>query len=100
MKLKRILDWIDGLLECGKFDDVSNNGLQIARHGEEVDKVAFARDLESVIGNVVELPAFEESVDPTEYFSEFHCFFPLFFTSPPDVPVPKPGTKPFQRQPS
>ena len=44
MKLKRILDWIDGLLECGKFDDVSNNGLQIARRGEEVDKVAFAVD--------------------------------------------------------
>ena len=44
MKLKRILDWCDRMLECGKFDDVSNNGLQIARDGDDVTKVAFAVD--------------------------------------------------------
>ena len=44
MKLEKILGWIDGLLDCGKFDDVSNNGLQIARDGDDVTKVAFAVD--------------------------------------------------------
>ena len=44
MKLKKILDWCDALLECGKFDDVSNNGLQIARTGDDISKVAFAVD--------------------------------------------------------
>lgn len=50
MKLERILDWIDGELKTSSFDDVSNNGLQIARSGGEVTKVAFAVDgsLESV----------------------------------------------------
>ena len=44
MKLKKILDWIDGLLKPGDFDDVSNNGLQIAREGDDVRLVAFAVD--------------------------------------------------------
>ncbi len=44
MKLKKILDWCDALLECGKFDDVSNNGLQVARQGDDIKKVAFAVD--------------------------------------------------------
>ena len=44
MKLKKILDWCDALLECGKFDDVSNNGLQVARQGDDISKVAFAVD--------------------------------------------------------
>ena len=44
MKLKAVLDWIDGVLETGKFDDVSNNGLQIGRKADEVKKVAFAVD--------------------------------------------------------
>ena len=44
MKLGKILGWIDALLECGKFDDVSNNGLQIAREGDDIRKVAFAVD--------------------------------------------------------
>ena len=44
MKLEKILGWIDGLLDCGKFDDVSNNGLQIARDGDDITKVAFAVD--------------------------------------------------------
>lgn len=43
MKLKRILDWIGRELEISKFDDVSNNGLQIAGP-EDVSKVAFAVD--------------------------------------------------------
>ena len=44
MKLYKILDWIDGLLKPGDFDDVSNNGLQIAREGDDVRLVAFAVD--------------------------------------------------------
>jgi len=44
MKLERILEWIDRLLATGSFDDVSNNGLQVARTGDEVKKVAFAVD--------------------------------------------------------
>ena len=49
MTLKRILDWLDRELEVGKFDDVSNNGLQVTGP-EKVTKVAFAVDasLESV----------------------------------------------------
>ena len=49
MTLKRILDWLDRELETGKFDDVSNNGLQVDGPAN-VDKVAFAVDasLESV----------------------------------------------------
>ena len=49
MKLKRILDWFARELEITKFDDVSNNGLQIAGPSD-VTKVAFAVDasLESV----------------------------------------------------
>ena len=49
MKLKRILDWLDRELEVARFDDVSNNGLQVAGP-EDVTKVAFAVDasLESV----------------------------------------------------
>ena len=49
MKLPKLLDWIGRELEIGKFDDVSNNGLQIDGP-EEVSKVAFAVDasLESV----------------------------------------------------
>jgi len=44
MKLEKILDWTEKLLDCGRFDDVSNNGLQIARQGDDVRKVAFAVD--------------------------------------------------------
>jgi putative NIF3 family GTP cyclohydrolase 1 type 2 len=49
MKLKELLDWFGRELEIGKFDDVSNNGLQIDGP-EEISKVAFAVDasLESV----------------------------------------------------
>ena len=42
--LSGILGWIDRLLKCGDFDDLSNNGLQIAREGEAVSKVAVAVD--------------------------------------------------------
>ncbi len=44
MKLETILGWANALLKPGDFDDVSNNGLQIAREGNEVAKVAFAVD--------------------------------------------------------
>ena len=49
MKLGKLLDWLARELETGKFDDVSNNGLQIDGP-EDVSKVAFAVDasLESV----------------------------------------------------
>ena len=49
MKLCKLLDWLGCELETGKFDDVSNNGLQIDGP-EEITKVAFAVDasLESV----------------------------------------------------
>ena len=43
MQLRKILDWIDRELEVGKFDDVSNNGLQVAGPND-VSKVAFAVD--------------------------------------------------------
>lgn len=50
MKLEKILEWTDNLLETSRFDDVSNNGLQIDREDGEITKVAFAVDasLESV----------------------------------------------------
>ena len=44
MKLAKITDWLDRSLNCGAFDDVSNNGLQIAREGDEITTVAFAVD--------------------------------------------------------
>ena len=44
MKIETILGWIDKALDVGAFDDVSNNGLQLARGGEEVTTVAFAVD--------------------------------------------------------
>ena len=49
MKLRKILDWLGQELEISRFDDVSNNGLQIVGP-EDVSKVAFAVDasLESV----------------------------------------------------
>ena len=43
-KLGDVLSWIEGALDVKSFDDVSNNGLQIARDGEEVSLVAFAVD--------------------------------------------------------
>ena len=44
MKLAKILAWIDRELDVASFDDVSNNGLQIARSGDDVRRVAFAVD--------------------------------------------------------
>ncbi len=50
MKLEAIISWMDQVLTPGLFDDVANNGLQIARENGEVGRVAFAVDasLESV----------------------------------------------------
>ncbi len=42
--LKQITDWLDRTLDVRSFSDVSNNGLQIARRGTEVTKVAFGVD--------------------------------------------------------
>ena len=42
--LKAILAWLDRELDVKAFDDVSNNGLQIARDGDSVTSVAFAVD--------------------------------------------------------
>ena len=44
MKLEKITRWLDRFLDIGSFDDVSNNGLQIARKGGDVKLVAFAVD--------------------------------------------------------
>ena len=44
MKLQEITDWLDQALNVAAFDDVSNNGLQIARDGADVTTVAFAVD--------------------------------------------------------
>lgn len=44
MKLAKIISWLDAVLEPGRFDDVSNNGLQIAREGDVIAKVAFGVD--------------------------------------------------------
>ena len=44
MKLSRITEWIDKVLDVKAFSDVSNNGVQIARTGDDVKKVAFGVD--------------------------------------------------------
>ena len=44
MKLNKITEWLDRTLKVGDFDDVSNNGLQVEREGEDVTTVAFAVD--------------------------------------------------------
>lgn len=44
MKLGEITAWLDRELELGAFDDVSNNGLQIDREGDEITSVAFGVD--------------------------------------------------------
>ena len=44
MNVKQITEWLDGELDLAAFDDVSNNGVQIARDGDDVSKVAFAVD--------------------------------------------------------
>ena len=43
-RLGDILAWIEKALDVKSFDDVSNNGLQIARDGDAVSSVAFAVD--------------------------------------------------------
>ena len=42
--LTRITDWLDRTLRVADFDDVSNNGLQIARSRPDVCRVAVAVD--------------------------------------------------------
>ncbi len=44
MKLKKVVEWLDKTLDVKAFSDVSNNGVQIARTGEDVTKVAFGVD--------------------------------------------------------
>ena len=45
MGASEIAGWLDETLDVASFgDDVSNNGLQVARRGEEVRRVAFAVD--------------------------------------------------------
>lgn len=44
MKLQKIISWIDETLRVKSFSDVSNNGLQIARDGDEIECVAFGVD--------------------------------------------------------
>ncbi len=44
MKLEKITKWLDAELDLAAFDDVSNNGLQVAREEGDVKRVAFAVD--------------------------------------------------------
>lgn len=44
MKIDKIISWLDRTLDVRSFDDVSNNGLQIARNGDEVKHIAFGVD--------------------------------------------------------
>ena len=44
MKLQTIVRWLDRTLKVADFDDVSNNGIQVAREGADVRCVAFAVD--------------------------------------------------------
>jgi putative NIF3 family GTP cyclohydrolase 1 type 2 len=44
MKLDKIISRIESVLDPKSYDDVSNNGIQIARSGDEVKTVAFAVD--------------------------------------------------------
>ena len=44
MKISAVADWLDRTLDVASFDDVSNNGVQVARRGEEIRRVAFAVD--------------------------------------------------------
>ena len=42
--MERIVGWLDKTLNVAAFDDVSNNGVQVARTGHDVSCVAFAVD--------------------------------------------------------
>lgn len=44
MKLDAIVEWLNKELAVDSFSDVSNNGLQIERSGDEIEKVAFGVD--------------------------------------------------------
>lgn len=44
MTQKILFDWFDGILHVSEFDDVSNNGIQIASDVKDVKTVAFAVD--------------------------------------------------------
>lgn len=44
VKLNEVVKFFDGILKPSEFDDVSNNGIQIARSKEEVKRIAFAVD--------------------------------------------------------
>ena len=40
MKLERITSWLDRTLDVAAFSDVSNNGIQIDREGDEAERGA------------------------------------------------------------
>ena len=44
MRLSDAIAWLDDTLSLASFNDVSNNGLQIAREGGNVESVAFGVD--------------------------------------------------------
>ena len=44
MKIEEITGWLDRELEVSRFDDVSNNGIQVVRDGDDVVRVAFGVD--------------------------------------------------------
>ena len=43
-KLADVVAWLDATLDASAFDDVANNGLQLARKGDGICRVAFAVD--------------------------------------------------------
>ena len=44
MRLSDAIAWLDDTLSLASFNDVSNNGLQIAREGDDAESVAFGVD--------------------------------------------------------
>ena len=44
VKKNRIIEWLDGTLRVSDFDDVSNNGVQVDRRGDDVGAAAVAVD--------------------------------------------------------
>jgi dinuclear metal center YbgI/SA1388 family protein len=42
--MKKMISWLDEFLQVSKFDDVSNNGVQISPRSQKIGTVAFAVD--------------------------------------------------------
>ncbi|MGN0853504.1 MAG: Nif3-like dinuclear metal center hexameric protein [Kiritimatiellia bacterium] len=44
MKIGKAVEWLNAELKVDEFPDVSNNGIQIARKGDEISRVGFGVD--------------------------------------------------------